>query len=89
MDRDVTHITVTLPKALLAAIDAAVQAGAVRSRNAFVIEAVCQALVAIENAEIDAAFAAMAVEDAYQCEARQIAAEFESASWEALQLHTP
>lgn len=89
MGYDVTRITVALSNALLAAIDDAVRMGVVRSRSAFVAEAVRQALASIESAEIDAAFAAMAVDEEYQREALEIATEFERASLEALQLPTP
>lgn len=89
MARKVKRFTVTLPDALLMAIDGAVRTGAARSRNAFVAGAVRQAIVAIESVEIDAAFAAMATDEDYQREALQIAGEFERASWEALQLPTP
>lgn len=89
MDPHVTRITVTLPNALLAVIDDAVRMGTASSRDAFIVEAVRQALAAIENAEIDAAFAAMATDEEYQREALHIATEFEHASWEALQFPTP
>lgn len=85
MANKITRTTLALPDDLLASIDRAVHEGKSRSRNAFVAEAVRQALAAIENAEIDAAFAAMATDDDYQREALRIAGEFEHASWEALQ----
>lgn len=85
MAHEVTRTTLALPDDLLAGIDRAVHEGKSRSRNAFVAEAVRQALASIENAEIDAAFAAMAVDEEYQREALEIAGEFEHASWEALQ----
>lgn len=84
MANNITRTTLALPDDLLASIDRVVHEGKSRSRNAFVAEAVRQALVAIENAEIDAAFAAMATDDEYQREALRIAGEFEHASWEAL-----
>ncbi|HKS69216.1 MAG TPA: hypothetical protein VJQ45_02265, partial [Ktedonobacterales bacterium] len=71
---------VTLPNALLTAIDDAVRTGAARSRDAFIVEAARQALAAIENAETDAAFTLMATDEEYQREALHIAAEFERAS---------
>ncbi|HEX6817149.1 MAG TPA: ribbon-helix-helix domain-containing protein [Ktedonobacterales bacterium] len=89
MAHDIRRITVTLPSPLLTAIDDAVRSGVARSRCAFVTDAVRQALAAIKHAEIDAAFAAMATDEAYQREALQIAAEFERASWDALQRPTP
>lgn len=52
MGHDIRRITIMLPDALLAAIDAVVRAGAARSRSAFVAEAVRRALATIENAEI-------------------------------------
>lgn len=84
MAHDVTRTTLALPDDLLAGIDRVVHEGKSRSRNAFVAEAVRQALAAIENTEIDAAFAAMATDEEYQREALQITGEFEHASWEAL-----
>jgi metal-responsive CopG/Arc/MetJ family transcriptional regulator len=85
MAHNMTRTTLALPDDLLAGIDRVVQEGKSRSRNAFVAEAVRQALAVIENAEIDAAFAAMASDDEYQREALRIAGEFEHAGWEALQ----
>lgn len=81
----ITRTTLALPDELLAGIDRVVREGKSRSRNAFVADAVRQALAAIQRAEIDAAFAAMATDEEYQREALQIASEFERASWEALQ----
>jgi hypothetical protein len=43
-------------------------------------------LAAQERAAIDAAFAAMADDPAYHAEARELAAAFAAADWEALRL---
>ena len=76
--------TISLPADLLEAVDRAVRAGRSRSRNEFVSDAVRSALAAAERARIDADFAAMADDAAYQNEASEIAREFDAASWEAL-----
>jgi len=77
--------TVTLPGELLAAADEAVKKGKVRSRNELFAIALQHELAARERAEIDAAFAAMADDAAYQSEARMISEEFREADWEAFQ----
>lgn len=76
--------TLTLPDRLLAAADEAVKKGKARSRNELVAVALQHELAAHERAEIDAAFAGMADDAAYQMEAQMIAAEFSEADWEAL-----
>ena len=78
--------TLALPADLLAAVDQAVQAGHARSRNAFVARALQRELAAQQRAAIDAAFAAMAEDPAYQTEAREITAAFTQADWDALRL---
>jgi metal-responsive CopG/Arc/MetJ family transcriptional regulator len=78
--------TLVIPADLLAAIDQAVQAGHARSRNEFVALALRRELAAQQRATIDAAFAAMANDPAYQVEACQIATAFSHADWEALHL---
>jgi len=77
--------TVTLPSELLAAADEAVKEGKARSRNELLAIALQHELAARERAEIDAAFAAMADDTAYQAEVRIISEEFREADWEALQ----
>jgi metal-responsive CopG/Arc/MetJ family transcriptional regulator len=78
--------TFALPVELLAAVDQAIQAGHARSRNELVAMALRRELAAQQRAAIDAAFAAMAEDAAYQSEAQEIAAAFAQADWEALRL---
>jgi metal-responsive CopG/Arc/MetJ family transcriptional regulator len=80
-----TRTTISLPIDLLEAVDRVVREGQSRSRNEFVSDAVRSALAAAERARIDAEFAAMAEDAAYQQEASEIAQEFDVASWEAVQ----
>jgi metal-responsive CopG/Arc/MetJ family transcriptional regulator len=78
--------TLVLPADLLAAVDQAIQTGHARSRNALVARALQRELAARQRAAIDAAFAAMATEPAYQAEAQTITDAFAHADWEALRL---
>jgi metal-responsive CopG/Arc/MetJ family transcriptional regulator len=78
--------TVALPADLLAAVDQVVRAGKARSRNELVVMALRRELAAQQRAAIDAAFAAMAQDPAYQAETQEMAAAFAAADWEALRL---
>src|SRR5438046_6800748 len=78
--------TVALPAELLQAADEAVREGQARSRNELLASALRRELAARRRAAIDASFAGMAQDVAYQEEASTIAAEFAVADWEALQL---
>ncbi len=78
--------TLALPADLLEAVDHAVQAGTARSRNELVARAVRRELAVYQRATIDAAFAAMAQDPAYQAEAQKLAEECAVADWEALRL---
>jgi len=78
--------TLALPADLLAAVDQAVQAGHARSRNELVARALQRELAAQQRATIDAAFAAMAEDTAYQTEAQALTDAFGRADWEALQV---
>ena len=77
--------TVALSADLLEAMDTVVQEGAAESRNDFLERAIRKQLAATHRAAIDAEFAMMANDRAYQEEATQIAEEFAEADWEALQ----
>jgi Arc/MetJ-type ribon-helix-helix transcriptional regulator len=77
--------TFALPADLLAAVDTAVQDGKARSRNELVRIALERELAAQQRAAIDAAFAEMAEDPAYQAEAQAMADEFAAADWEAWQ----
>ena len=78
-----TRTTLTLPADLLAEVDQAVRSGKVRSRNAFVADAIRHALAAAEEEAIDAAFAGMATDLDYQAETNALTNEFAHADWEA------
>lgn len=84
MSPSTARISVSLPVDLLDAVDRAVREGKARSRNEFLAQSLRHELAAEERAAIDAAFAAMAGDPAYQVEARAIATEFALADWEAL-----
>lgn len=86
MPNETVRTTVTLPADLLAAADQAICEGKAKSRNELVTASLRHELVALERAAIDAAFAEMAHDQAYQEEARRLTAEFESADWETFQL---
>ena len=83
---DSIRTTLALPADVLDAVDRMVSQGEARSRNEFVAHALRHELERLTNAEIDRAFAAMADDEEYQAEARQIAEEFAIADWEAFQL---
>jgi metal-responsive CopG/Arc/MetJ family transcriptional regulator len=76
--------TVALSAELLEEMDARVQRGEADSRNDFLERALRNQLAASRRAAIDAEFAGMASDPAYQREAVQIAEEFAEADWEAL-----
>ncbi len=80
-----TRTTIALPTNLVTAVDAAVRDGRARSRNDFFAAAVRLQLAAHQRDAVDAAFAEMASDQAYQEEALLIAGEFECADWETLQ----
>ena len=86
MQERTSRTTLTLPAALLAAVDQAVREGKAKSRNQLVAAALRRELAALERAAIDQAFAGMADDKAYQEEALKIAEEFAISDWEAFQL---
>lgn len=77
--------TLTLPSELRARIERAVGEGAALSQNGLIVQAVEAYLAQREEARIDAQFAAMAQDSAYQTLQLEVAAEFSAADWEALQ----
>lgn len=79
--------TLALPAALVERVDRAVRAGKAPSRNAFVMAALQHELDAEEAATIDAAFAEMASDEAYQAESRLLAEAFVTEEWAALRAH--
>jgi metal-responsive CopG/Arc/MetJ family transcriptional regulator len=86
MSTRTVRTTLALPADLLEAVDRAVQAGKARSRNELIATALQHELAALQRAAIDAAFAEMAQDPAYQKEAQGIATEFATADWEAWHL---
>ena len=87
MSTRTVRTTLALPADLLQAIDQAVQAGKARNRNELVATALRHELAALQRAAIDAAFAEMARDPAYQAEAHEIATAFAATDWEAWRLH--
>lgn len=86
MRTQTVRTTLALPAALLEAADKAIRAGKAKSRNEFVAKALRRELAAQERADIDAAFAPMAEDAAFQTEALAIAEEFAGADWESLRI---
>jgi metal-responsive CopG/Arc/MetJ family transcriptional regulator len=78
--------TVALPGRLLADIDEEVREGRAVSRNEFLSRAARNELERMRRAEIDDQFEAMAEDPVYRREAEAIAAEYETADWEALRV---
>jgi metal-responsive CopG/Arc/MetJ family transcriptional regulator len=84
MNRSTPHrTTVALPGELLAAVDRLVRTGSVPNRNQFIALAVETELRRRERAAIDAEFALMAADPAYQSEAAQILHDFDTSDREA------
>ena len=81
---DTVRTTVAVPAALLELVDQAVEAGQASSRNEFMTAALRRELAARERAAVDAAFAEMATDEAYDQDVRQLMAEFDAANREAL-----
>jgi len=78
--------TVTLSEDLVEAMDALIRSGAAESRNDFLDSALRAQLAASRRAAIDAEFAHLASDRAYQDEAKQVDGEFAKADWEALRI---
>lgn len=83
MGTHTVRTTLALPAELLEAADQAIRAGKARSRNEFVARALRRELAAQKRADIDAAFAPMAEDAAFQAESLAISEEFAAADWEA------
>ena len=83
MSTETVRTTLTIPTAILQAVDRAVRAGNARSRNEFVTTALRHELAAQERAAIDAAFADMAHDPFYQAETAEVTTTFVTADWEA------
>jgi len=77
--------TLTLPIELRERIERALGEGAAPSQNGLIVHAVEAYLAQREEARIDAQFAEMTQDPAYQMLQLQVAAEFSASDWEALQ----
>lgn len=77
--------TLSLPADLRERIERAVARGAAPNQSRLILQAVDSYLTQQEEAWIDAQFAMMAHDEAYQALQRQVAAEFSTSDWEALQ----
>lgn len=77
--------TLTLPNELRERIERAVGEGAAPSQNSLIVHAVQTYLAQREEARIDAQFAEIAQDPAYQTLQLEISAEFSASDWEALQ----
>jgi metal-responsive CopG/Arc/MetJ family transcriptional regulator len=86
MSQRMIRTTVALPAELLEAVDQAIRSGKARSRNDLLATALRNELEVQERAAIDADFALMADDLAYQAEVEMINREFADADWEALQV---
>ena len=83
MLKQTVRTTVTLPERLLKAVDEAVEAGKVKSRNELVANALRHELAALRRLEIDGAFSDMSADQQYYQEARKLSEEFADCDWEA------
>jgi len=87
---EIRTTTIRLPRPLYERAKAALQkaktASGPASLNEFFVVAISSYLKMQARREIDAAFAGMAKDAAYQRQARMIADEFEHSDWEALRL---
>lgn len=75
--------TVTIPADLIKRAQAFVDSGAVPSRNAMIVTALEQFLTALERAEIDRQFEAMADDADYLTLNEQLADAFADSDWES------
>jgi len=78
--------TVSLPATLVERTQRLVDSGLAQSRNAVIVAALEHFLEHLERQAIDAQFAAMADDEAYQALNLEIADEFAESDWEALML---
>ncbi|MEZ2229567.1 MULTISPECIES: CopG family transcriptional regulator [unclassified Microcoleus] len=86
MSNPTIEAKISLPANLLEATDKAVNQGKAKSRDEFIMRAICRELAALKRAEIDEALAEMTSDPEYQAEVLQMEAEFATASWEAFKL---
>lgn len=86
MENPTIQTTLTLPAALVQAVDSAINQGKAKNRNDFITRAIRNELAALQRAEIDAEFLEMANDTKYQAEVEIINREFARADWEAFKL---
>ncbi len=86
MEKPKVRLSVDLPRGLVKQADAAVAQGAARSRNRLIAQAVETYLRHLEETLVDAQFAEMANDTAYQALAVQVSREFEGSDREAFDL---
>jgi len=85
---ETVRVTLDLPADLMEAVDATIRDGGAASREDRVVAAIERELNARRRrAEIDAAIAEMANDEALQREAQQLDAEYVQSGWEALLLY--
>lgn len=78
--------TVDLPLVVKERVEQALERGAAKSQNALIVRAVEQFLEGLERDWLDAQFAEMAEDEAYQALQLSIAEEFAPADWETWQV---
>ena len=78
--------TISLPDNLVREIDLSIEAGNIKSRNQFIVEALQDKLKQLKDADIDAQFALMADDSDYIEETLKIESEFANADAEALKI---
>ncbi len=83
--QDRVRTTVDLPTVLRERIQEALERGAAKSQNALIVQAVERFLADLERAWLDAQFAEMANDEAYQALQLTIAREFALVDWETWQ----
>ena len=81
---DTVRTTLTLSADLIRRSQHFVEKGLIPSRNALIVAALEQYLLALERQEIDRQFEAMAGDDAYQVMNVQISESFAESDWDAL-----
>ena len=84
-NQEMVRTTIHLPKKLMKRSQQLIKGGKVRSRSALIIAALEKFLDDLERKEIDAQFAAMADDTAYQSLSLEIEDEFTQSDWEAMQ----
>lgn len=84
--KDKVRITVDLPVTVRERIQHVLERGAAKSQSAFIVQAVERFLEDLERASIDAQFAEMADDKAYQTLQLAVAEEFAPIDWETWQV---